>query len=46
MECNGKMYKEGDWITIDGGEGEVFEGRLGVKDPEFSKHFKTLMGWA
>jgi pyruvate,orthophosphate dikinase len=46
MVVNGKTYREGDWITIDGGEGNVYEGKLGVKDPEFSSHFLTLMEWA
>jgi hypothetical protein len=34
MVINGVTYKKGDWITIDGGFGEVFEGSLSVKDPE------------
>ena len=28
MYAGGKIYKEGDWISIDGGSGEVFEGQI------------------
>jgi len=32
MIINGKKYKEGDLITIDGGEGLVYEGVLPLVD--------------
>jgi pyruvate,orthophosphate dikinase len=38
--------KEGDWITIDGGTGEVILGKVATIDPELSDDFETLMGWA
>lgn len=28
VEIHGKTYKEGDWISLNGSTGEVFEGRL------------------
>jgi len=37
--------KEGDWITLDGGKGEVIKGKVAVTDPEMKGEFKTLMKW-
>ena len=41
-----KILSEGDWITLDGGTGEVFEGQIPVIDPEIKGDFKELMSWA
>jgi pyruvate,orthophosphate dikinase len=38
--------KKGDFITLDGSTGEVYEGKLPLKDPEMSGDFAKLMGWA
>jgi len=40
--------KEGDWISIDGGTGEVFTGKipLTVPDLEEQKDLLTLLNWA
>ncbi len=40
------LVKEGDWITLDGGTGEVILGRLSVIDPQLKGEFRTLMKWA
>ena len=51
-ETNGKVYirdlemAEGDTVTIDGGTGEVFLGRVDTVQPEMSGAFATIMGWA
>jgi pyruvate, orthophosphate dikinase len=39
---------EGDWISIDGGTGEVFRGQLETHDPDFEKEedLRTLLSWA
>ncbi|NIO21478.1 MAG: pyruvate, phosphate dikinase [Candidatus Aenigmarchaeota archaeon] len=37
--------KEGDWITLEGGTGEVIIGKVPVVDPEMKGEFKTLMKW-
>ncbi len=37
---------EGDWITLDGGEGEVIKDKVPVIDPELSGNFGKLMEWA
>jgi len=41
-----KTFKEGNWLTLDGGTGEVFEGKIPVVDPEIKGDFKELMSWA
>jgi pyruvate,orthophosphate dikinase len=40
--------KEGDWISIDGATGEVFNGQIKKVDPDFAKEkdLQTLLGWA
>jgi pyruvate, orthophosphate dikinase len=39
---------EGQWISIDGGTGEVFLGELATHDPDFEReeHLRTLLSWA
>jgi len=44
--ADGKTYHEGDWISLDGSTGLVYEGTITTVDPELSGHFGTLMGWA
>ena len=34
-----------DWITLDGGTGEVFLGQIPVVDPELSGNFGVFMEW-
>ena len=41
-----KEFGKGDFITLDGATGEVFDGQLGVIDPDISGDFATLMAWA
>lgn len=40
------VYKEGDFLTIDGGTGEVFEGEVPTKPAEISAEFAKFMAWA
>ncbi|HWQ29368.1 MAG TPA: pyruvate, phosphate dikinase, partial [Negativicutes bacterium] len=44
--AGGKTYNEGDYISINGSTGNVYEGVIATKTPEMSGHFGTLMGWA
>jgi pyruvate,orthophosphate dikinase len=37
---------EGDWITIDGGTGFVYEGIIPTIEPMFSDELRTLLSWA
>jgi pyruvate,orthophosphate dikinase len=46
MTAGGKVVKRGDIITIDGSTGEVMLGAIRMVQPELSKEFGTLMGWA
>lgn len=46
MVVNGKTFKKGDVISIDGTTGEIFEGAIETSDPKFSEDFETLLGWA
>ena len=46
MTAAGKVVKEGDWITLDGGEGVVYMGAMPLVTPEFPKSYETLMKWA
>ncbi|MCD4819963.1 MAG: pyruvate, phosphate dikinase [Candidatus Cloacimonetes bacterium] len=41
--ANGKTYNEGDWISLNGSTGEVYEGQVQTKDPELSDDFAKLM---
>ena len=42
----GKLLHEGDVITIDGGNGNVYLGEIPTVAPDFSTHLHTLLGWA
>ncbi|MDR0706346.1 MAG: pyruvate, phosphate dikinase [Treponema sp.] len=40
-----KTLREGDWITIDGSTGYVYEGQLPLVKPEISDEMKTFLLW-
>ena len=40
------VIRRGDIITIDGASGQVFKGRVGLRQPELTGDFGTLMEWA
>ncbi len=48
ITVNGNQIKEGDWITLNGTKGRVYEGKLSLlpADPEHNKWYKELMKWA
>ncbi|GAJ30436.1 pyruvate phosphate dikinase [Acidomonas methanolica NBRC 104435] len=46
LTADGHVLRRGDWITLDGGTGEVFLGRVATVEPRLSGDFATLMGWA
>jgi pyruvate,orthophosphate dikinase len=48
MEVNGRVLKEGDWISIDGGNGEAFVGKLDMTAPSLEEQtdLMTLLSWA
>lgn len=46
FKANGKIIKKGDYISIDGGSGEVMLGQVATIEPRLSGDFATLMEWA
>jgi pyruvate,orthophosphate dikinase len=43
MTAGGKVFKEGDWISLNGSTGEVYEGKIATIDPELSGDFGEIM---
>ncbi|WKY46748.1 pyruvate, phosphate dikinase [Eubacteriaceae bacterium ES3] len=43
---DGQTFKEGDYISLDGSTGTVYEGSIKTVTPELSGHFGTIMEWA
>jgi pyruvate,orthophosphate dikinase len=43
MTIDGKEFKEGDWISLDGSTGKVYEGKVDTKNPEMSGNFAKVM---
>ena len=46
MVAGNVTIARGDIITIDGASGQVFKGKVGLRQPELTGDFGTLMGWA
>ena len=42
----GKTYVEGDYISIDGSTGNIYDGIIPTVDAEISGNFGIIMGWA
>jgi pyruvate,orthophosphate dikinase len=45
VKIAGKMFNKGDFITIDGTTGYVYEGELALIVPEISGELNTFLGW-
>ncbi|HQB97511.1 MAG TPA: pyruvate, phosphate dikinase, partial [Candidatus Cloacimonadota bacterium] len=43
MTVEGKIYNEGDWISLNGSTGQVLEGKVETQDPELSGDFAKIM---
>jgi len=43
LTTGGVVFKEGDWISLNGTTGEVYEGKTGTKEAELSGDFSELM---
>ncbi|RLC53033.1 MAG: pyruvate, phosphate dikinase [Candidatus Cloacimonadota bacterium] len=43
LTCGDIVLKEGDWISLNGSTGEVYEGKVDTKTPELSGNFGELM---
>jgi pyruvate,orthophosphate dikinase len=46
MSVNGRVVREGEWITLDGGDGSVYLGEIDLVRPEPPKAYATLLKWA
>ncbi|MBF0362660.1 MAG: pyruvate, phosphate dikinase [Oligoflexia bacterium] len=46
ITIDNKEYKEGEWLTIDGGTGEVIEGKVPTIEAGISDDFAIFMKWA
>ncbi len=46
MSADGHVVRQGEWITLDGNDGSVFEGQVQLIVPEMPKSYQTLMKWA
>ncbi len=46
MTIDGKEFHEGDWISLNGSTGEVYDGKVGTMDPDMSGDFGKVMDWA
>jgi len=46
FELAGKVYNEGDYISIDGSTGNIYDGIIPTVDAEISGNFGTIMSWA
>ena len=44
--ADGKVYHEGDWMSLDGSTGNVYGEQVKTVDPEISGDFETFRGWA
>ena len=46
VEMGGKLFKEGDWISLNGSNGDVYEGLVSTVDAELSGDFAAIMNLA
>ncbi|MBP5288477.1 MAG: pyruvate, phosphate dikinase [Clostridia bacterium] len=42
----GKTFKEGDYISIDGTTGNIYDGEIATVDAKIAGEFGRIMGWA
>lgn len=46
FELGGKVYKQGDWISLDGSTGNIYGEAIPTVEASISGYFGRLMGWA
>ena len=42
----GKTYREGDWLSLDGSTGCIYDGQIPTVDAEIAGEFGRIMAWA
>jgi len=43
MEVDGKIYKEGDSISLNGSTGDIYEGKIATQEAELDSDFEEIM---
>ncbi|MDH8701470.1 pyruvate,orthophosphate dikinase [Dysgonomonadaceae bacterium PH5-43] len=43
MEVDGKTYKEGDYISLNGSTGDIYDGQVATKEAEIDADFEAIM---
>ncbi len=46
LRIDGKVYNEGDWISLNGSTGEVYAGRVKTRQPDLDGDFGHIMDFA
>ena len=46
FELAGKLFREGDWLSIDGSTGNIYDGAIPTVDASIGGEFGRVMGWA
>jgi pyruvate,orthophosphate dikinase len=46
FELGGKTFKEGDYISIDGTTGNIYDGIIDTVDAQIAGEFERIMNWA
>jgi pyruvate,orthophosphate dikinase len=47
LQIGGESFKAGDWLSLDGGAGKIYKGRLAKREPDKENPaLRTLLEWA
>ncbi len=46
FELKGKTFHEGDWLSLDGSTGKIYDGPIPTVEASISGEFARVMGWA
>ncbi len=46
FELKGKTFHEGDWLSLDGSTGKIYDGAVPTVDATIGGEFARVMGWA
>ena len=46
FELKGKTFHEGDWLSLDGSTGNIYDGAVPTVDATIGGEFGRIMGWA
>ena len=46
MSADGRVIRQGEWLTLDGNEGAVYQGEIQLTTPEMPKNYHVVLKWA